>query len=65
MVFVKAWIYVLIFVLESSFILNGCLVMPKFVAMRLGTVIPRVSALAGCDRLGIRATGYGEHRFFP
>ena len=27
-------------------------------------VTPRVSALAGCYRLGIRALGYREHRFF-
>jgi len=27
-------------------------------------VTPRVSALAGCYRFGIRAIGYREHRFF-
>ena len=26
--------------------------------------VPRVYALAGCYRLGIRALGYREHRFF-
>ena len=28
------------------------------------SVAPRVSALAGCYRLGIRALGYREHRGF-
>ena len=32
-------------------------------AMRPLAVTPRVSALAGCDRFGIRAEGYRECRF--